>query len=126
MAIKIDTLWKAPVKGALGYRHTQITVDPIVGVQQDRQYAIRRTPGDMKVWAPKAAFYVCMNTSQMATESPAFQHRNVESGKLDPKYLWVLHIDSKQRQFWRSSTLAINTASTTPKVPTFLFSIWQV
>ncbi|MFA7309983.1 MAG: hypothetical protein WC050_03715 [Candidatus Paceibacterota bacterium] len=61
-----------PVKGAQPDRVDYLDIDERVGVKNDRHYAIRRVSGDMSTWAPKPAFYVCMNTAQMAAERPVF------------------------------------------------------
>lgn len=83
MTAVIDTLWRSPLKGARGHRQRYLSIDPIVGVQDDRQYGIRRRAGDMTQWAPKAAFYVCMNTAQMAVEKPIFVEGGIEGQYLD-------------------------------------------
>jgi uncharacterized protein YcbX len=66
----VDSLWTYPVKGARGHTQEFLIIDPAVGVAHDRQYAIRREPGNIREWAPKAAFFVCMNTAQMAVQEP--------------------------------------------------------
>jgi uncharacterized protein YcbX len=38
----IDDLWRYPFKGARGHRPEFLTIDPTVGVMEDRRYAIRR------------------------------------------------------------------------------------
>jgi uncharacterized protein YcbX len=85
------TLWSSPLKGAHGKTSPYLTVDPTLGVMYDRQYALRRRPGgDLTAWAPKAAFFVCMNTPQMAKERPLFNGGRLTSGELHPLYLLEL------------------------------------
>ena len=61
-----------PVKGARGQRPDALHVDAIVGVQGDRRFAIKRRIGQPDGWAPKVHFRVCMNTPEMAAQTPVF------------------------------------------------------
>ncbi len=89
MTASVDTLWRSLMKGARGHRRRYLFIDPIVGVKDYRNCAIRRRPGNMNEWAPKAAFYLCMNTSKMAIEQPVFIDGtgDDDTSKLDPTYL---------------------------------------
>lgn len=89
MPAVVDSLWRAPVKGTRMDRVGSIAIDTVLGVRDDRQYGIRRKPGEYKTWAPKAAFYVCMNEGRMAAELPVFNDGN-QSGRLDTHYLQSL------------------------------------
>lgn len=85
MPATVDTLWRAPLKGARGHRVQHLLVDPIVGVWDDRRFAVRRRAGDMTTWVPKAAFHVGMNTPEMAAEEP------IQNGDgIDRQYLAAL------------------------------------
>ncbi len=61
-----------PVKGARGQRPDALHVDAIVGVQGDRRFAIKRRIGQPDGWASKVHFRVCMNTPEMAAQTPVF------------------------------------------------------
>ena len=81
----IDDLWKYPFKGARGHRPEFLTIDPAVGVTEDRRYAIRRKAGDTREWTPKTSFFVCMNTALMAAQEPVFVGLGIN--QLDARYL---------------------------------------
>jgi uncharacterized protein YcbX len=69
MTASVKALWRTYVKGAAGEIRPELYVDPIIGVIDDRRQAIRRKGvGKLDAWAPKAAFYVCMNEPRMARE----------------------------------------------------------
>lgn len=89
MTAIVETLWRSRLKGAKGQNRPYITINPIFGAMNDRQYAIRSTQGDMGSWAAKAAFYVCMNTARMAVEDPIFVVHD-ESLQIDQTYLLEL------------------------------------
>ena len=63
-------------------------IDPTTGVADDRRYGIRREAGSAKEWAPKATFFVCMNTALMAAQRPIFVGTGIN--ELDPSYLHAL------------------------------------
>lgn len=83
MTASIESLWRSPLKGAWGCKQPYLEIDPVVGVFDDRQYAIRRLPGPMSEWAPKTNFYVCMNTAQMAIEEPVLLEGGIQGAYLD-------------------------------------------
>jgi uncharacterized protein YcbX len=85
MAAFVDSLWTYPVKGARGHTQECLVIDPAIGVVHDRRWAIRRAAGDLSEWAPKAAFFVCMNTALMAVQEPVFG--GLDSSQLDLAYL---------------------------------------
>lgn len=87
MTAYIDTLWCSPLKGARGHRQRCLALDTTLGVRDDRQYAIRRRPGDLGVWAQKGVYHVCMNTPKMALEQAVFAEGDPDSGKLHAHYL---------------------------------------
>lgn len=64
-ATQVAALHLYPVKGFQGFRQQSLTIDPAVGVLGDRRYAIRKKRGG-GAWEQKGAFYVCMNTPQVA------------------------------------------------------------
>jgi uncharacterized protein YcbX len=68
----VKELYMAQVKGARGERPAALHVDPAVGVQGDRRFAIKRRIGQPDTWAPKVHFRVCMNTPEMAAQTPVF------------------------------------------------------
>lgn len=72
MTAKVEEICTFPVKGARGRRPEALHVDPALGVVGDRRFAIKRTgrPGDG--WAPKIHFRVCMNTPEMAAQTPEY------------------------------------------------------
>ncbi len=90
MTALIDTLWCFPVKGMRGHKQRSLFLDTTLGVRDDRQFAIRRRPGDLGVWAPKGVYHVCMNTPKMALERPVFVDGDIDSGKLHERYLQEL------------------------------------
>jgi hypothetical protein len=65
-----------------------LIIDPATGVADDRRYGIRREAASTKEWAPKAAFFVCMNTALMAAQQPTFVGTGIN--QLDPSYLHEL------------------------------------
>lgn len=79
-----------PVKGARGRRPDALIVDTAVGVQGDRRFAIKRRSDQPDVWAPKVHFRVCMNTPEMAAQTPEFRDGHEASGsaaELDRRWL---------------------------------------
>lgn len=68
----VKDVYTFPVKGARGRRLDALRVDAIVGVKGDRRFAIKRRPDQPDVWAPKVHFRVCMNTPEMAAQTPVF------------------------------------------------------
>jgi uncharacterized protein YcbX len=68
----VKEIYMAPVKGARGERPDALHVDPVVGVHGDRRFAIKRRIGQPDAWAPKVHFRVCMNTPEMAAQTPVF------------------------------------------------------
>ena len=79
-----------PLKGARGQRPGSLHVDPVVGIRGDRRFAIKRKPEQRDVWAAKVHFRVCMNTPQMAAQTPVFLHRSSAGAMgedLDPRWL---------------------------------------
>jgi uncharacterized protein YcbX len=81
----VDDLWNYPFKGARGRRPEFLIIDPAIGVADDRRYAIRRKTGNIGEWAPKAAFFVCMNTALMAAQEPGYAGTGIN--QLDSSYL---------------------------------------
>jgi len=68
----VQDIYTFPVKGARGRRPESLHVDPAVGVIGDRRFGIRRTPRAGDEWADKIHFRVCMNTPEMAAQTPEF------------------------------------------------------
>jgi uncharacterized protein YcbX len=68
----VKDIYTFPVKGARGQRPDALHVDAIVGVRGDRRFAIKRRIGQPDVWATKVHFRVCMNTPEMAAQTPVF------------------------------------------------------
>jgi len=87
---RVEDIFTFPVKGARGRRPDFLHIDPAVGVVGDRRFAIKRTPRQADAWAPKIHFRVCMNTPQMAAQTPSFlQGPYATDGNvaLDPRWL---------------------------------------
>jgi uncharacterized protein len=79
-----------PVKGARGQRADALAIDAAVGVQGDRRFAIKRRADQPDAWAPKVHFRVCMNTPQMAAQTPEFRCGDATAGSalaLDQRWL---------------------------------------
>ena len=68
----VKDLYRFPVKGARGERLESMTIAQSVGVLGDRRFAIKRKLGQPDVWAAKVHFRVCMNTPQMAAQTPVY------------------------------------------------------
>lgn len=87
---RVKDIFIFPVKGARGQRPRSLHIDPVVGVQGDRRFAIKRKRDQRDVWAAKVHFRVCMNTPQMAAQTPVFQNASdpAENGaSLDRRWL---------------------------------------
>ena len=69
-----------PVKGARGQRPDTLAIDAAVGVRGDRRFAIKRRADQPDAWAPKVHFRVCMNTPQMAAQTPEFRYGDTMAG----------------------------------------------
>jgi len=85
MPAKVEEICAFPVKGARGQHPPSLCVDPAVGVVGDRRFAIKRTGRDSGGWAPKIHFRVCMNTPEMAAQTPEY-----EAGM--PTSAWLKHV----------------------------------
>jgi len=89
MEVKIAQLRRYPLKGARGIAERQLRVNASVGVVGDREFAIRKVPGDVTNRAEKfdkLEYFVCANTPSMATEIPQFK-RFMQWYELAPDYL---------------------------------------
>jgi MOSC domain-containing protein len=82
MPAKVEEICTFPVKGARGERPPSLRVNPVVGVVGDRRFGIKRTPKAGDAWADKIHFRVCMNTPEMAAQTPVYS-----DGKPDPAWL---------------------------------------
>jgi uncharacterized protein YcbX len=78
----VQDLYLFPLKGARGQRPQFLHVNPTVGIHGDRRFAIKRKLDQPDRWAAKVHFRVCMNTPQMAAQTPRFL---TGSGALDPE-----------------------------------------
>lgn len=87
MSAVIDSVWRARLKGSWGEDPKYLLVDTTVGVLWDREMAVRRKPGNMREWAPKGVFHVCMNTPQMAKENPSFELTDDAKVQFEDEYL---------------------------------------
>jgi uncharacterized protein YcbX len=86
----VEDIGNYPLKGARRERPDFLSISSTVGVVNDRRFGIRRTPGNMEVWAKKPNFFVCMNTPRMAIERPVFEVSSARDPgsilRLDPRY----------------------------------------
>ncbi|HTC18261.1 MAG TPA: hypothetical protein VK690_04040 [Stellaceae bacterium] len=69
---KVEDIYTFPVKGARGQRPEKLSINPAVGIVGDRRFGIKRTPRPVDGWAEKIHFRVCMNTPEMAAQTPEF------------------------------------------------------
>ena len=86
---RIAALRRFPLKGAASTAESQLAVNTVVGVENDRRFALRRAPGDLTRRAEKYSKYeyvVCANTAIMAKERPVFLGTQTDN-RLDPDYL---------------------------------------
>jgi MOSC domain-containing protein len=72
MSAKVEEICSFPVKGARGQRPQSLRIDPALGVVGDRRFAIKRSFRQGDGWAPKIHFRVCMNTPEMAAQTPEY------------------------------------------------------
>jgi MOSC domain-containing protein len=72
MSAKVEEICSFPVKGARGERPASLRIDPALGVVGDRRFAIKRTFRQGNGWAPKIHFRVCLNTPEMAAQTPEY------------------------------------------------------
>jgi uncharacterized protein YcbX len=89
---KIVELRRFPLKGAASIPERQLAVNTVVGVMNDRRFALRRRPGDLTRRADKFNkfdYVVCANTAAMANERPDFVGNGADY-QLDPDYLTSL------------------------------------
>jgi uncharacterized protein YcbX len=86
----VKDIYMSPVKGAHGHRPQSLHVDAVVGVRGDRRFAIKRRIGQPDVWAPKVHFRVCMNTPEMAAQTPVFADGAAPDAGLDRH--WLEHV----------------------------------
>jgi uncharacterized protein len=87
---RIIDFYTFPLKGARGIRSSSLHIDPVVGVLGDRRFAIKRKIDQPDVWASKVHFRVCMNTPQMAAQTPVFLESSctaASANDLDPRWL---------------------------------------
>ena len=78
---KIAELRRYPLKGAASVVELQLSVNTVVGVENDRRFALQRTPGDLTRRAEKYNkfdYVVCANTAAMAKEQPVFIHTGTD------------------------------------------------
>ena len=86
---RIAALRRFPLKGAASTAESQLSVNTVGGVENDRRFALRRAPGDLTRRAEKYNKYdyvVCANTAAMAKERPVFLDPENDN-RLDPDYL---------------------------------------
>jgi uncharacterized protein len=114
----VEELYTFPVKGARGRRPDCLRIDPAVGVQGDRRFAIKRKPNQPDAWAAKVHFRVCMNTPQMAAQTPLFLGGcdAYEPGDaLDPRWLAAVAAELGEREIGILDTKgAVNLVDTNP------------
>jgi uncharacterized protein YcbX len=82
---KIAELRRFPLKGAASVPARQLSVNTVVGIVDDRRFALRHRPGDLTRRGDnynKFDYVVCANTAAMAKERPDFV-----GAQLDPGYL---------------------------------------
>lgn len=92
MNARIAELRRFPLKGAASVAESELSVNTIVGVENDRRLALRHRPGDLTRRSEphnKFDYVVCANTSAMAKERPVFVDAEVAC-ELDPHYLGSL------------------------------------
>jgi uncharacterized protein YcbX len=86
---KIAELRRFPLKGAASIAESQLSLNTVVGVENDRRFALRRAPGDLAKRAEKYNkfdYVVCANTAAIAKERPVFIDTGTDY-QLDPNYL---------------------------------------
>jgi uncharacterized protein YcbX len=83
---RVVSLHSYPVKGAAGTAHDHLQIDPAIGVFGDRRYALKKSADTPDRWAPKAAFFVGMNTALMVSQTPLIMTDGTGE-RLDPQ--WV-------------------------------------
>ena len=86
---KIAELRRFPLKGAASIAESQLSLNTVVGVENDRRFALRRAPGDLTKRAEKYNkfdYVVCANTAAIAKERPVFIDTGTDY-QLDPNYL---------------------------------------
>jgi uncharacterized protein YcbX len=79
---KVEEICFFPVKGAREQRPESLRINPQVGIVGDRRFGIKRTPKQGDGWMDKIHFRVCMNTPEMAAQTPVLSH-----GKPEPAWL---------------------------------------
>jgi uncharacterized protein YcbX len=84
---RVVAVYDYPVKGAAGRAHSQLHVDPAIGVVNDRRCAFKRRADMPDEWAPKSAFFVGMNTAPMVAQVPVFVTDTDGKERLDPQWL---------------------------------------
>jgi uncharacterized protein len=84
---RVVGLYEYPVKGTAGRARNRLRIDPQVGVVGDRCHAFKRLAGVADEWAPKAAFFVGMNTALMVAQVPVFAIDKDGNEELDPQWL---------------------------------------
>jgi uncharacterized protein YcbX len=116
--VKVEDLHTFPVKGARGQRPSCLRIDPVVGVLGDRRFAIKRKIDQPDVWAAKVHFRVCMNTPQMAAQTPVFVDGSgtAKSGHgLDQRWLQSLAVALGEKELATLDTKgAFNVVDTDP------------
>lgn len=70
----VKEIYTFPVKGVRGQSPASLQVDAAVGVKGDRRFAIKRRIGQPDAWAAKVHFRVCMNTPEMAAQTPVLRN----------------------------------------------------
>jgi uncharacterized protein YcbX len=114
----VEELCTFPVKGARGRRPDCLRIDPAVGVLGDRRFAIKRKPDQPDAWAAKVHFRVCMNTPEMAAQTPLFlasAEPRERGDVLDPRWLAELAAALGEREIGTLDTKGVfNLVDTDP------------
>jgi hypothetical protein len=96
---RIADLRRFPLKGAASIAERQLSVNTVVGVADDRRFALRHRPGDLTRRAEnynKFDYVVCANTSAMARERARFVGDGADY-RLEPAY--VTDLKSRLQSF---------------------------
>ncbi len=89
---QVQDIMTFPVKGARGQHPDALDIDPVVGINGDRRFAIKRKIDQPDIWATKVHFRVCMNTPQMAAEIPLFIGGSVGDAARDLDREWLRNV----------------------------------
>ena len=86
---QVEDIMIFPVKGARGQHPDALDVDPVVGINGDRRFAIKRRIDQPDIWATKIHFRVCMNTPQMAAQVPVFDSGAIGDAPRGLNHEWM-------------------------------------